>query len=242
MDFDIIDDTLKAIDQAESSRLRRALQVQKGRDIPIKTLNRILNGKAKNVPDDVLRDIVDVVKTLPQRRIVNEKRARASSIPLTDEMLEALRGELERTNVAIKTLSRAIPAFEARDVQQHVNNWLYGTSQSANAHYWNAVMDWLGQQGSAGSFSRETYKPPRKEYPLRDGYVPITQEDIAAIQALRKQTGITYTALAERDDVPAGFSKFTISKWICGQTRTARKETLVWVFRAYRENIQINSD
>lgn len=168
-----------------------------------------LRGSARRAQADHLDHVVAAWEALPAR----------DPDPHVAEQVAAMRGLVEQTGVTPHALLRT----HRHDVPEGLNAdqvgaWLARTPLQARPDHLAFVLGRWREIAEAGTY-----------------YVPITPEIAADLSAERERTGVGPAALyREAETTPEGLGPQTVSQWMNGAQKTARRDHLDWALACWR--------
>jgi len=141
-------------------------------------------------------------------------------IDITPQIRAQLRCEHERAGVGPYTLLRRSVGVPEGLKGHAIAGWLSGQTATANSEYLDFVLDLWRAQPSL----------PAKAEPR----VPIDAAVRGSLHAERNRTGVGTTLMFDGTKYrPDGLNAYMIRSWISGQTKTARRDHLEFVLKAW---------
>lgn len=170
-----------------------------------------------------LPDAPEPQPTRPSRTMRQIPANRYSeAVYLDDAIVRRLREQKDATGYGAQTLlnwARDNAETIPEDLNaKKIEGWLAGQIRHARQSH----LDWV-----VAMYDKLATQPDRR--------ITLTREHIAALERERERTGVAQTALLENAvDVPEGLSAAMITRWINGNTKTARTDFYDYVLSKWR--------
>ena len=147
--------------------------------------------------------------------IDSECERQENMVEVTTEIIASLKKHQKRTGIGTTNiLTEANDAPLGLNVST-INNWIGGLTKTARKDYLDYVLNRYDQLASSE-------------------YANITSSVLARLKKYKKITGVNVGKLLEESlDVPEGLDNKKVNSWIAGDTKTAKRSHIDYLFKAY---------
>jgi hypothetical protein len=206
------------------------------RDAPRSLTARLVNSWVHGVAVDADQMLIDYVleayRAMPNHQDNANARWRhteAARIPLTPDMVETIRREMQRTGLTADAVCNLATPPLRRSI---IINWLSGRLRSVPAAQWNDILDALARAPSV------PLVPHRPSLKINHRLPPIADDDLATLAALRREAGVSPAKLLKNAATkPPMLTPEMAARWLTGRTRSADPTHVAYVIQLYRDHV-----
>lgn len=168
-------------------------------------------------------------------------------IDLTPAMSDHLKAEMKRTSMGLNRFLKLIPEVPDGLTLGQLYHWTERRVQKVRKDHYDAVIDFYAtlptvEPRQKPQRPKRVYKPPaakkKKPIALRENYVPISKQQLAALRAERDRTMLGGDKLmAHAENPPSGLHGSTVKGWLSEGIKSAPQESIDYVLDLYKRQI-----